>query len=310
MKHIGIIQRTRLALFAAVAIGWACLAKAGDEEKEYAYLGVYVESIPEMLGEHLGIQPGVGVVIEGVIEGGPAEAAGLMKNDLILKFDDQILIGTKQAVTLVKISEPGSVHELSIMRKGEKQTVSVTLGSKKMKPKKKVEEQSRMFPSPPKSPNVPALPRFDRNHAIRSLKDLSMDGNRIVYLGEGGEIDFETSMELNEEIDTMVKRVQLAVSEVEGVSAPTIVLHDEERVFEFFDDSGMSYTVVDSGEECELTIVNAEGKSEFEGILDDEALARLPESIRTELPRIQKIVRIEKIEAPKWGVPTPHEESF
>ncbi len=307
MKHIGLIQRTRLALLAAVAIGWACLARAGDEGKEYAYLGVYVESIPEMLGEHLGLQPGVGVVVEGVIEGGPADAAGLMKNDLILKFDDQLLIGTKQAVTLVKISEPGSVHELSIMRKGEKQTVSVTLGSKKIKAKKKAEEQSQMLPG---APAVPPLPLLERKHAIRGLRDLGMDRNRIVYLGESGEIDFETSMELNEEIETMVKRVQLAVSDVGGVAAPTIVLHDEERVFEFSDDSGMNYTVVDSGEECELTIVNADGKSEFEGIMDDEALAMLPESIRKELPRIQKIVRIEKIEAPKWGVPTPHEESF
>ncbi len=308
MKNKGIFDWARFVLTALTAICLASFAQAEDEGEEYAYLGVYVESIPEMLGEHLGLQPGVGVVVEGVIEGGPAEVAGLKKNDLLLKFDDQILIGTKQAVTLVRISEPGSEHVFSIMRKGEKQELTVKLGAKKKsKEKKKPADQSSVAPA---APVFPAIPKIESKHAIRSLKGMGGDGERIVFIGEGGEIDIERSMELNEDIETMVERVQLAVTEANGISAPTIVVQGEERVFEFLDDSGASYTIVDSDGESQLRIVNADGKAEFEGLLTDDSMTMLPDSLRKELPRIQKMVRIEKLDAPVWVSETESEESF
>ncbi len=311
MKDLGKFSGPRFVLATLAAICLAGSIRAQDEGEEYAYLGVYVESIPEILGEHLGLQPGVGVVVEGVIEGGPAEAAGLNKNDLLLRFDDQILIGTKQTVTLVRISEPGSEHVFSIMRKGEKLDLTVKLGAKKKaKEKKKSLDQSSVAPVPPVPPVFPGLPKAAHEHAIRSLKGMGDDGERFVFVSEDGEIDIERSMELSEDMETMIERVQLATADVSGISAPTIVLQGDERVFEFVDDTGASYTLVDTDGESRLTIVDAKGKIEFEGPSTDDALAMLPEDLRKELPRIQKLARIEKKDAPVWISETPSEESF
>ncbi|MBK1878814.1 PDZ domain-containing protein [Pelagicoccus mobilis] len=300
------MKRVKLGLVALLALATWPAVHAG-EEGTYGYLGVYIESVPEILSDHLGLEPGVGVVVEGLVSGGPAESSGLQKGDIIMKFDDQLLIGTKQAVTLVKISEPGSEHELSIIRKGEKETLSVTLGSKKKEKKKKI-EQSRLAPAAPVPPRVQEL---SREHAMRALRELELeDGNRIVVVGDGGEFDLERSMELNEEIEHMVQRVQMAVKDIEGVNVPTIVLHDDERVFEFCGDDGMSYTVKEVDGEKSVKIIDAEGNETYNGPMTDEAKEMLPENVLKEVNRIQKMVRIETMAAPIWVKDHPHQESF
>jgi len=51
-----------------------------------SWVGLYVDSVPDRLRKELGLDAGGGVLVTGVVEGGPADAAGLQKGDVILEL--------------------------------------------------------------------------------------------------------------------------------------------------------------------------------------------------------------------------------
>ena len=65
--------------------------------------------------------------MEQVAPGSPAEDAGLKLYDVLLKFDDQLLINPEQLKTLVRMRNPGERVSLSILRQSKPVTLSVEL---------------------------------------------------------------------------------------------------------------------------------------------------------------------------------------
>lgn len=264
---------------------------AGDEDHEYqkephAYLGVYVESVPNIVSKQLGLDPDIGVVVEGLVPGGPAEKAGFEKHDILLKFGDQILIGTKQIVVLVRNSEIGSKHKFTYLRGGEEAVLEVELGESKPKKKKANEHGHLPVPVAPMSPTPPGA----RDVVARALMALDGADENVLFRRGDDEIDIDERMEFNQKMEVLMQRVNSAVDGVEGIAMPTVVIKDESQVFEFTDDSGARFVIVGSGDDKELTIVSAEGSEQYRGPLDEEAKKQLPEAIRGRLPRIREIV--------------------
>ena len=85
---------------------------AGDEEAvpapaaaNRAYLGVGGSQVPELLGEHLKLEPGHGVVVRSLDPAGPAAKAGLVQNDVITKVGGKPVgshDGLREAVSAMK----------------------------------------------------------------------------------------------------------------------------------------------------------------------------------------------------------------
>lgn len=69
-----------------------------------------------------------GVLIRQVWPAGPAEAAGLAPDDLILAWNGVPLVDWRQLVWLIRIHRPGEKVEISFWRAGESRTASVTMG--------------------------------------------------------------------------------------------------------------------------------------------------------------------------------------
>ncbi len=68
-------------------------------------------------------------VIESVIEGGPADQAGLQKGDEIVKIDGEDVTGEEYEQLLSKITgEDGSKVKITVLRDGEEQEFTVTRG--------------------------------------------------------------------------------------------------------------------------------------------------------------------------------------
>jgi hypothetical protein len=86
---------------------------------------------PPRQGVRLGVRPvyadeGEGVLVEGVTPGSPAEKAGLVAGDRILKIGGEAI--TKDTMrTKLSEREPGDVVDVLIVRDGAEQTISVTL---------------------------------------------------------------------------------------------------------------------------------------------------------------------------------------
>jgi serine protease Do len=93
------------------------------------WLGVNIQPLTPELGESFNFD-GSGVLIGGVVAGGPAEQAGLRSGDIILKLDGTKVGTTNELMTTVAGLAPGREVEVRIFRDGEEQTISVTLGDR------------------------------------------------------------------------------------------------------------------------------------------------------------------------------------
>ena len=96
--------------------------------KDVAWLGISSVEASEALTSQLDLEPGVGLVITYVAPDSPAAKAGLKKNDVLVRFDDQSLVHPAQLRKLVRVRKEGDEVKLAFYRGGKKQTASVTLG--------------------------------------------------------------------------------------------------------------------------------------------------------------------------------------
>jgi len=105
-------------------------AGAGEATEKVAFLGVTTSPATAALREQLGLPRDMGLVVDAVEPGSPAEAAGLKKSDVLYKLDDQLLISTEQFGVLVRSMDPGREVSLTIYRGGRQQVVRATLGQR------------------------------------------------------------------------------------------------------------------------------------------------------------------------------------
>ena len=109
--------------------------KVEDEDKA-AYIGIICENVTSDVNQMYGIPQGV--YVDTVVEGGPAEKAGIKKGDVITKIDGTAIDAYKDLVDRLEYYEAGETVELEVYRAqdGEynAQKISVTLGAKKDAP--------------------------------------------------------------------------------------------------------------------------------------------------------------------------------
>ena len=67
-----------------------------------------------------------GAVIDGVQSGTPAAQAGLTAGDVVLEFDGERVRSARQFTRLVRETPPGRVVQVTVLRGGSRQTISVT----------------------------------------------------------------------------------------------------------------------------------------------------------------------------------------
>jgi S1-C subfamily serine protease len=116
-----------------------------DGKVEYAFLGVTSESLYPQLAEHLGLDTDAGALITDVVNGSPADDAGLKGStgedtfqlqqvktggDVVLAVDGKPVLENNDLSKLVAVHKPGDKVTLQILRNGDKQDVEVTLGSR------------------------------------------------------------------------------------------------------------------------------------------------------------------------------------
>ena len=109
--------------------------KVEDEDKA-AYIGITCENVTSDVNQMYGIPQGV--YVDTVVEGGPAEEAGIKKGDVITKIVGTAIDAYKDLVDRLEYYEAGETVELEVYRAqdGEynAQKISVTLGAKKDAP--------------------------------------------------------------------------------------------------------------------------------------------------------------------------------
>jgi hypothetical protein len=96
------------------------------------YCGVATVEIPPALTEQLKLTPGMGLLVDFVEPNSPAEAAGIKQYDILLKFNDQLLVNAEQLRALVRMKMPSDDVKFALIRRGEASSINVELSEKEM----------------------------------------------------------------------------------------------------------------------------------------------------------------------------------
>jgi hypothetical protein len=99
-----------------------------------AYLGVAASPATPVLQKHLKLPDGVGLVVDYVEPGSPAEAGGIEAYDVLVRLDEQLLINAQQLAVLVRTFEPGAEVRLRMVRAGEPTVLALRLVEREVKP--------------------------------------------------------------------------------------------------------------------------------------------------------------------------------
>ncbi len=99
----------------------------------YTFLGVETSRVPRVLSEQLALPRGFGVVVDYVVPGSAAAAAGLQQSDIIRMLNDQIVIDSEQLGVLVRSFADGATVNLTVLRKGQEMKLTAKLQQKQEK---------------------------------------------------------------------------------------------------------------------------------------------------------------------------------
>ncbi|HEX6318101.1 MAG TPA: DegQ family serine endoprotease [Burkholderiales bacterium] len=91
-------------------------------------LGIGIQPVTKELAQSFKLDSANGVVVVQVEPGSPAEKAGLQVGDVILSYNGKTIEEGNMLPRLVGNTKPGQQAKLEIWRKGERQTVTTTVG--------------------------------------------------------------------------------------------------------------------------------------------------------------------------------------
>lgn len=115
-----------LAALLLVAIGMVPLAARADEGDGTAWLGVYTQELSSDLQEALD-HDGDAVLVTRVVDGSPADRAGIRKGDLIVRVESEGVGSPGELAQLIQKHDAGDQVSIQIERDGDRRTLHATL---------------------------------------------------------------------------------------------------------------------------------------------------------------------------------------
>jgi S1-C subfamily serine protease len=94
---------------------------------EGSYLGVFLEEVTPERAKELGLREERGALVMKVVEGSPAEKAGLKENDTIVSFNGRRVDSVRELQRLMRETPSGRNVTIEIIRGGNQQSLSATL---------------------------------------------------------------------------------------------------------------------------------------------------------------------------------------
>ena len=118
-------KRTLVLMMSIALLVTVTAAQAGEDE---GYLGVMLQDLTPSMAKALQMGDKSGVMINDVIDDGPAAQAGLEDGDVILEFDGKAISDNKDLVKAVRTASPGDKIEVVVLRSGKNKNLEVEIG--------------------------------------------------------------------------------------------------------------------------------------------------------------------------------------
>ena len=95
-----------------------------------SYLGVYLEEVTAERVKELGLSEERGAIISKVVEGSPAEKAGLKENDVVVSFNDRRIDSVRELQRLLNETPAGRNVKVEVIRGSSRQTITAALSKR------------------------------------------------------------------------------------------------------------------------------------------------------------------------------------
>jgi serine protease Do len=93
------------------------------------YLGVYIQSLSPDLAQQFQVPSKKGALVAQVINGSPADEAGVRVGDVIVNFNGKQIKDATQLRNLVAATKPNEKANVTVLRNGKEQNLTVTVGT-------------------------------------------------------------------------------------------------------------------------------------------------------------------------------------
>ena len=93
------------------------------------WIGIEYQQLDKDIAEHLGSPTSEGIFISNVFKDSPAQKAGLLRGDIVVKVGDKTVSTRDEATAAIELLESGQEVTFRVVRDGEFQDVLLTVGS-------------------------------------------------------------------------------------------------------------------------------------------------------------------------------------
>ncbi|KPQ31025.1 MULTISPECIES: Do family serine endopeptidase [unclassified Halomonas] len=94
------------------------------------WLGIEAQALSRELAASFGLRTPQGVIVAGIVDGGPAEAAGLEPGDVLLAVDGEPILDARETMSDIASIEPGTSLPLTIVRDSERMEMTLEVGER------------------------------------------------------------------------------------------------------------------------------------------------------------------------------------
>ncbi len=96
---------------------------------ERGYFGVSVQNLTPELAKSFGLESTQGALVTDVAKGGPADKGGLKRGDVVVAYQGRLISDASQLQNEVATSPAGEEVKLTVVRKGQKQELTIHIGT-------------------------------------------------------------------------------------------------------------------------------------------------------------------------------------
>jgi len=107
------------------------------------WLGVSIQAITSELAQQFHLKEEHGSLVADVVEGSPAEKAGIMRGDVIIEYDGKVVEEPFYLRNMVANTPPNTEVKIKIIRDGKPMTLNVTIGELPVEETKKEDKMGK-----------------------------------------------------------------------------------------------------------------------------------------------------------------------
>ena len=226
---------------------WAAENEQGQKIKKSGWIGAVVQDVDKRIIKKENLKNNHGAYITDVLDDSPADSAGILQGDVVLRFGEKTIEDADELLKAVRKTEPGTRVSVLVVRKGGEKNFSLKIGTYRMK-------REFGFRGRPMLPEMP----FMFNARILGLRLLPLNEQLGEYFG--------APQDEGMLVQEVAKRSSAAKA---GLKAGDIILQAGKRTVHEIKDILHEVRKCDEGDTLRLTVLRRGEKTNIPVVVQE-----------------------------------------